>query len=363
MKDERWSLWLKIVIVVTAGFIAFTILNITKINIIEAIGAISTKGSLWWSAKIVVFFFAFVFFCHGPMVWMGFLFSIEDGKGKIVYSKDRIWALKITYYGRHLDEGGNVVEDEKNNFLKPFKWFKNYFFGSLHILGIPGIHNVDKDTYEWERLNPMTGKAEPATGVRGEFPLREFIPSIGFENLDVTGGQINTKIGPQIKITNPIKTATVARDWFPFFVDMMRGYIREFFAPCDFFRVMISKKNFGRHDEKNKEDNEGDAGDLSSEIFTYFKSPEKEVDVETSSGTKKMTLLEFIEHKYGIKIIKFYVMDPDPAEASKELLNSISKPEQAKLIAKETVIKARGEADAFNKKREAMIKPGGKLLR
>ena len=117
----------------------------------EIWSTVATWSTVWLVFKIVVFFFAFVFFCHGPLVWMGFLFSIEDGKGKTIYSKDRIWAIKITYYGRYLNENGNVVEDEKNNFLKPFMWFKNYFFGSLHILGIPGIHNVDSETYDWEK--------------------------------------------------------------------------------------------------------------------------------------------------------------------------------------------------------------------
>lgn len=315
---------------------------------------------VWLVLKIIIFFFAFVFFCHGPLVWMGFLFSIEDGKGKIIYTKDRILGIKITYYGRHLDEYGKVVIDEKNNFIKPFKWFKNYFFGSLHILGIPGIHNVDKDTYEWERLNPMTGKAEKAESIKGEFPLREFIPSIGFENLDVVGGQINVKIGPLIKIANPIKTATVARDWFPFFVDMIRGYSKECFSPLEFFRVMLNKENFGKTDENGKS-LETNAKDLSTEIMDYFESAEKEVEV--GGKKEKMKLVNFIEHKYGIKIIKFYVMDPDPVGKSMELLDSVSKPEKAKLDAKEMVIKAGGEADAFNKKREAMIKPGGELLR
>ena len=315
---------------------------------------------VWLVIKIVIFFFAFVFFCHGPLVWMGFLFSIEDGKGKIIYAKDRILAIKITYYGRNLDQNGNVVVDEKNNFLKPFKWFKNYFLGSIHILGIPGIHNVDKETYEWERLNPMTGKAETAKSVKGEFPLREFIPSISFGNLDVVGGQINTKIGPLIKITNPIKTATVARDWFPFLIDMIRGHIRECFAPLDFFRVMISKENFGQTD-KDGNTLEKPAGDLSTQIFNYF---EDKIIEDTIEGKKeKFPLIEFIERKYGIKILKFYVIDPDPADSSKDLLNAISKPEKAKLDAKETVIKAGGEAAAFNKAREAMEKPGGRRLR
>src|SRR3989344_3083964 len=132
----------------------------------EIWSTVATWSTVWLVFKIVVFFFAFVFFCHKPLVWMGFLFSVKDGKGKIIYSKDRIWAVKITYYGRHLDKNGTVVEDKKNSFLKLFMWFKNYFFGSLHFLGIPGIHNVDKETYEWEKLNPMTGKSEPAEGVK-----------------------------------------------------------------------------------------------------------------------------------------------------------------------------------------------------
>src|SRR3989338_2196460 len=344
MKDKKrsWSLWLKIIIVLVVGFIAFLgINNVETISIVEATGKVSekifTKENLWWMIKIVVFFFTFVFFCHGPLVWMGFLFSIEDGKGKTIYSKDRIWAIKITYYGRYLNENGNVVEDEKNNFLKPFMWFKNYFFGSLHFLGIPGIHKVANEIYEWEKLNPMTGKAEPAKGVKGEFPLREFIPAIGFENLDVVGGQINVKIGPLIRITNPMKTATVARDWFPFFVDMMRGHIREFFVPLDFFRVMINKKNFGTDKVVN-------APSLSSGIMTYFRN--KKVKDKIEDEEVEFSLLEFIERKYGIKILEFYVIDPDPADTSKDLLNAISKPEQAKLEAKETVIKAGAEADA-----------------
>jgi len=367
MKDKKrsWSLWLKIIIVLVVGFIAFLgINNVETISIVEATGKVSekifTKENLWWMIKIVVFFFTFVFFCHGPLVWMGFLFSIEDGKGKTIYSKDRIWAIKITYYGRYLNENGNVVEDEKNNFLKPFMWFKNYFFGSLHFLGIPGIHKVANEIYEWEKLNPMTGKAEPAKGVKGEFPLREFIPAIGFENLDVVGGQINVKIGPLIRITNPIKTATVARDWFPFLIDMMRGHIRECFAPLNFFRVMISKLNFGETDSNGKS-TEGNAGDLSTEIFEWFKG--KKIKDKIGNKEKEIPLVEFIERKYGIKILKFYVMDPDPAGKSASLLDAISKPEQAKLDGKGVVIKAAAEAEAFNKEREAMEKPGGRRLR
>lgn len=331
-------------------------------SILSALKEWGMMETIWLVSKIVIFFFAFVFFCHGPLVWIGFLFSIEDGKGKIIYTKDRILGIKITYYGRHLNEKGTVAVDKKNNFLKPFKWFKNYFFGSLHILGIPGIHNVDKEKYEWERLNPMTGKAEKAKSTKGEFPLREFIPSIGFENLDVVGGQINTKIGPLIKIINPINTATVARDWFPFLIDMVRGHIRECFAPLDFFRVMISKENFGQTgvDSEGKP-LEKTAIDLSTQIFKYFE--DKKVTDKIDGTEKEIPLIEFIEWKYGIKIIKFYVIDPDPAGKSVELLNAISNPEKAKLDAKELVIKAGGEADAFSKAREAMEKPGGRRLR
>lgn len=318
--------------------------------VFSAITSIDPLCFLWWTIKGIVFFFVFIFSCHGPLVWMGFLFSIKDGMGKITYTKDRILNIKITYYGRHLDKKGDVVEDKKNNFLKLFGWFKNYFFGSLHILGIPGIHRVNKEPYTWERLDPATGEVIPEKGVKGEFPLREFIPVISFTNLDVTGGQIDTKIGVLIKITNPMKTATVARDWFPFFIDIMRGHIRECFAGLDFFRVMISKENFGEKEEKPAED-------LSSEIKKYFDS-KKNVEFDG----KEIPLVKFIERKYGIEILKFYVIDPNPAEASKALLDSISKPLQAKLTAKETVIKAGGEADAFNKKREAMEKPGGKEL-
>lgn len=321
-------------------------------SVFSAVISIDPLYFLWWTIKGIVFFFAFIFFCHGPLAWMGFLFSIEDGKGKIVYTKDRILSLKITYYGRHLDKEGDVVEYKKNNFPKPFKWFKNYFFGSLHILGIPGIHRVNKEPYTWERLDPATGKVILEEGVKGEFPLREFIPVISFTNLDVTGGQIDTKIGLLIKIINPIKAATVVRDWFPFFIDIMRGYIRECFAGLDFFRVMISKENFGEKEEKP-------AGDLSLEIKKYFDSEERYLEFDG----KKIPLVKFIERKYGIEILKFYVIDPNPAEASKALLDSISKPLEAKLTAKETVIKATGDADAFNKKREAMNKPGGELLK
>lgn len=358
MDNERWVAWKNMALVFVAGIIVFNALKLSEINVF-------TKENLWWTVKGIIFFFAFVFFCHGPLVWMGFLFSIEDGKGKIVYSKDRIWTLKITYYGRHLDKQNGVVEDEKNNFLKPLKWFKNYFFGSLHILGIPGIHNVDKEKYEWERLNPMTGKAEKAEGIKGEFPLREFIPSISFENLDVVGGQINVKIGPLIKITNPIKTATVARAWFPFFIDMIRGHIKECFSPLEFFRVMLNKENFGKTDG-NGESLEAKAKDLSAEIMDYFESKEKEVEVDGKKNKMKLvdSLVDSIEYKYGIKIIKFYVIDPDPVGVNSiELLSSVSKPEKAKFDARETVIIAGGEADAFNKAREAMEKPGGKLLR
>src|SRR3989344_4475375 len=364
MKDKKrsWFLWLKIVIVLVVGFIVFLGINITEnisiVSIIETMGKVSekifTKENLWWMIKIVVFFFAFVFFCHKPLVWMGILFSIEDGKAKLIYARDRILTVKITYYRRILDDSGNVIEDKKSNLLKPLKWFKNYFFGSLHFLGIPGIHKVDNEIYEWEKLNPMTGKAEPAKGVKGEFPLREFIPAIGFENLDVVGGQINVRIGPLIKITNPIKTATIARDWFPFFVDMMRGHIREFFVPLDFFRVMINKKNFGTDKVVN-------APSLSSGIMTYFRN--KKVKDKIEDEEVEFSLLEFIERKYGIKILEFYIIDPDPADTSKDLLNAISKPEKAKLEAKELVITAGGKAEAFNKEREAMEKPGGELLR
>jgi len=321
----------------------------------EIWSTVANWSTVWLVFKVVVFFFSFVFFCHGPLVWMGFLFSIEDGKAELIYAKDRILTVKITYYGRVLNDSGNVnvIDDsKKNKFQKLIVWFRNYFFGSLHVLGIPGIHNVDKEKYEWERLNPSTGEIEKVESVKGEFPLKEFIPSIGFKNLDVVGGQINVKIGPLIRITNPMKTATVARDWFPFLIDMIRGHVRECFAPLNFFRVMISKKNFGEinTDGTSREET---AGDLSTEILNYFN--EKIVE-----GKK---LLEFIEDKYGIKILKFYVMDPDPAGKSADLLNAISKPEQAKLEAKETVIKAEAEANAFNKAREAMEKPGGRKLR
>lgn len=361
MKNKRWLLLTNISLIVFTVLFVVVLVNYPP-NFVW-VTKISTKETIWLVVKIIVFFFAFVFFCHGPLVWVGILFSIEDGKGKIIYAKDRILSIKITYYDRHLNENGCVVMDiKKNKFIKLFKWFGNYFFGSLHILGIPGIHNVDKETYEWERLNPMTGKSEKAISVKGEFPLKEFIPSINFENLDVVGGQINVKIGPLIKITNPIKTATIARDWFPFFVDMTRGYSKECFSPLDFFRVMLNKENFGKTDENGKS-LETNAKDLSAEIMDYFESEEKEVEVKVGGEKVKKKLVDFIEYKYGIKIIKFYVMDPDPVGKSMELLDSVSKPEKAKLDAKEMVIKAGGEAEAFNKKREAMIKPGGELLR
>ncbi len=365
MKRWRKKLLYLMLVVLCVAIIAFVVFvvfaNLKSIGIFftrfvlsVSVKDVFTRENLWLAAKGIIFFFAFIFFCHGPLVWMGFLFSIEDGKGQIIYAKDRILTIKITYYGRLLDRYGYVVEDKKNNFLKPFRWFKNYFFGSLHVLGIPGIHNIDDEIYEWEKLNPMTGKTEPAKSTRGEFPLREFIPSISFGNLDVVGGQINVKIGPLIKITNPIKTATIARDWFPFFIDMMRGHIREFFAPLDFFRVMINKDKFGTDEVK-------DASSLSVEIMTCFK--EKKVVDKIEGKEIEFSLLEFIERKYGIKILEFYVIDPDPTDSSKDLLSAISKPEKAKLDAREMVNKASGEADAFNKKREAMEKPGGRTLR
>ena len=372
MKDERWSLWVKVLIialfVVGITIVATSIRTKLETSIVSLVKVVNdfnfnilTKETLWLGVKIVVFFFTFVFLCHGPLVWIGFLFSIEDGKAKTIYAKDRILNIKITYYGRHLDEHGNVVEDEKNNFPKPFKWFKNYFFGSLHILGIPGIHNVDKEEYLWEKLNPVTGKAEPTKGIKGEFPLKEFIPIINFENLDIVGGQINVKIGPLVRITNPIKAATVARDWFPFLIDMTRGHIKECFAPLDFFRVMINKIKFGQTD-MNGESIEDDAGDLSDEIFEYFEGIK--VTDKINGIPKEIPLIEFIEWKYGIKIKKFYVMDPDPANtSSKELLDSTAKPGKAKLDGKSLVINAAAEADAFSKEREAMEKPGGRRLR
>lgn len=355
MKEENEVSW-KVLAIALGVISAIALAFVFRSDFAGAgnIGKIFTKDFLWLVAKGIIFFFAFVFLCHGPLMWVGVLFSIDDGKGKLIYTKDRILTLKITYIDRHLDASGKVVEDNPSKLTKPLKWFRNYFFGSLHVLGIPGIHDVDKEKYEWERLNPMTGKAEKATSTKGEFPLKEFIPSINFDNLDVVGGQINVKIGPLIKITNPMKTATVARDWFPFLIDMIRGHIRECFAPLDFFRVMISKENFGQDGEKQ-------AGDLSTQIFKYFE--DKVVKDCVDGKEESFPLIEFIERKYGIKIIKFYVMDPDPAESSKELLSAIAKPEKAKLDAKETVIKAGAEAEAFNKKREAMIKPGGELMR
>lgn len=352
-KGVSWKLLVVIFGIVSLGFIAF-VFRKNFADIGKIVNAIFTKDFLWVVTKGIIFFFAFVFFCHYPLVWAGILFSIDDGKGKLIYTRDRILTLKITYIGRRLEESGNVVEYSPSGLAKLFQWFKNYFFGSLHIKGVPGIHSVDEEKYEWERLNPMTGKPEKATSIKGEFPLKEFIPSINFDNLDVVGGQINVKIGPLIRITNPMKTATIARDWFPFLIDMIRGHIRECFAPLDFFRVMISKVNFGQIDANGKslEDN---AGDLSSEVLDYFKSDEKKIG--------GLTLIEFFEEKYGIKIIKFYVMDPDPAKSSEDLLNAIAKPEKAKLEAKELVIKAGAEADAFNKAREAMGKQGGELLR
>ena len=353
MTDERMSLWKKIALIAFVSI--FLVLLVNYPPSLAGIMKISVKEILWLTVKGVVFFFAFVFLCHGPLVWMGFLFSIEDGKAKAIYAKDRILGIKITYYGRHQDVNGDITDDSKvNKFKKLFRWFKNYFFGSLHILGIPGIHNVDTETYEWEKLNPMTGKVEPAKGVKGEFPLREFIPSISFGNLDVVGGQINVKIGPLIKIVNPIKTATVARDWFPFIIDIIRGHIRECFAPKDFFMVMIGKINFGKADEKNAED-------LSDQIMSYF--DDKKVKDKVNGKEEEFPLIEFIERKYGIRIIKFYVIDPDPADKSVDLLNAVSKPAQATLDARALVIQATGEADAFNKAREAMEKPGGRRLR
>lgn len=357
MKEDKgvsWKLLVVIFGIASLGFFAFVFRNSFGNIAGKIFTAIFTKDFIWMIGKGIIFFFAFVFFCHGPLVWAGILFSIEDGKGKLIYTIDRILTLKITYIGRCLEASGNVVEYRPSRLAKPFQWFRNYFFGSLHIKGIPGIHYVDKEKYEWERLNPMTGKSEKATSTKGEFPLKEFIPSINFDNLDVVGGQINVKIGPLIRITNPMKTATVARDWFPFLIDMIRGHVRECFAPLDFFRVMISKENFGQDEVKT-------ASDLSTQIFEYF---EGKIVNDVVGGKKEcFPLIEFIERKYGIKIVKFYVMDPDPSESSKDLLNAIAKPEKARLEAKEMVIKATGDADSFNKKREAMVKPGGELLR
>ncbi|MEK7142130.1 MAG: hypothetical protein AAB818_00930, partial [Patescibacteria group bacterium] len=363
MKEDRGISWKMLFVVFgVAGLALLAFLFGNDTRKIEDTGkvfsVVLTKNFLWLMAKSVIFFFAFVFFCHGPMVWLGFLFSVEDGKAKTVYTKDRILGVKITYYGRHKDRCGNIIEDEDvkiSRLVGLFRLFKNYFFGSLHILGIPGIHSVDTEAYEWERLNPTTGKAEKAKSLKGELPLKEFIPSINFENLDVVGGQINVKIGPLIRITNPIKAVTVARDWFPFMIDIIRGHVRECFAPKDFFTVMIGKVNFGKDDEKKAED-------LSDQIMSYF-ADKKVKDKNKNGEEKEFSLIEFIEKKYGIRIIKFYVIDPDPAGKSADLLNAISKPAQATLDAKEEVIKATGQADAFNKKREAMIKPGGELLR
>lgn len=349
-------------------------------SVFSAIMTIDPLYSLWWVTKGVVFFFAFVFFCHGPLMWMGFLFSIRDGMGKSIYTKDRILKIKITYYGRYLDKKGDVVEeDEKNNFLKPFRWFKNYFFGSLHILGIPGIHRVEKETYTWERFDLATGAVKSVEGVKGEFPLREFIPVISLANIDVNGGQVNAEIGILLKGTNPMKMATVPRDWLPFLYDMLKGHFREFFAPLDFFRVMISTKNFGETEVDGTKEEEL-AGNLALELMVYFnptdeekkKYPEEEkkyveinveVEVNGKKTIEKKSLQWFIEYKYGIKIIGFYIITIDPSDSSKELLNLISKPKRAKIEAKVAVTVASGEADAFDKKREAMIKSGGELLR
>lgn len=368
MKNKRWLLLKNISLIVFTGLFVVALVNYLPNFVNEnfnlgfvLVTKISTKETLWLVVKIIVFFFAFVAFCHGPLVWIGILFSIEDGKGRLVYAKDRIIALKITYWERCLNKDGNVVKDTKNMLIRPFKWFRNYFFGSLHILGIPGIHGLDVEKYDWESLNPVTGEVEKRKSFYGEFPLREFVPSISFKNLDVTGGQINVKIGPLIKIATPIKTATVARDWFALFTDMMRGHIKECFGPMDFFRVMLNKKNFGTTNKKVE--------DLSVEVLKYFRT----TNITTIDG-KDVPLIDHIKDKYGIEIIQFYAMDPDPTEDSKKVLDLVSKPITAKIEgesniiaananAKTIVITAEAEADAFNKKREAMEKPGGRFLK
>jgi len=348
----------------------------------------------WVAFEVIFYFSAFVFMIHA-MSWVHkkntssktpegkrngyrhlFFFSIEDGKAVKRYSGDRIMDVKMTYYGHGMKKDGEIVKKEPRGFwfkffLWPYlllRWLRYYLFGSIHFLGIPFIHGTDTEPYEWESLNPLTGASLTRKSLRGEIPLREFIPVIDFKNLDVYGGQINVKVGTLIRIINPLKVATIPRDWFPFFVDMMRGHIREFFAPLDFFRVMISKKNFGKYEEDKPEKNEDNAGDLAEELMEdYFKKgkiKDEKANPDETKTVKEDTLLESIKNKYGIEIIKFYIMDPDPtAGKSTTLLEAVSDPGQAKIDAKSLLTRADAEAKAFGKRLKAMQEPGGRFMR
>lgn len=401
MKDERWSLSWKTSLIILGsiglvGLIALVVIKLmgtwgvnvvsfaSRLNVkeLESFGSkILTKETLWLVIKIVVFFSVFVFVCHGPLKWAGFLVSIEDGKAVIIKSGKSIWKIKPNLYGHKMDKYGKIVKINYTWFTGPIIWFRKFFFGSLFPLGIPGIHKVETGTYKWDRLDPSTGDIIQQESRKGEIPLREFVPLIDFKKLDVVGGQINTKIGPLIKIVNPTKAATVPRDWFPFFVDMIRGHIRECFAPLSFFRVMINRENFGETDTNGKLI-DTQAEDLSSYILSYFnsrpktkKEDEKEIkeleidEIKDEEKEKekekeaKMSLVEFTEYKYGIRILKFFVIDPDPTKESEKLLDSTSKPALAKVDADVTVINAEATANAFNKTRTEMEKPGGRRLR
>lgn len=324
----------------------------------------AVKHFSWPTGKAMIYFLAFVIFCHQFLgKYELFLFSIEDGKAAAIYSGDRIIAIKMTLYNHKMSKNGDVDYYSPSWIIKPFYWFWNYFFGGLHIKGIPGIHKTNRDPYQWERFDPLKGKAEKVEGQRGFLPLREFTPLMRFNNLDIgEGGQINVEGGPLMKVENPVKAFTNARDWFAVLNDLLQAGMKEFFSPQGIQKVFTSK---GIADIKKM---------LSTEIYEYLRDTEAmpdskrimvkrgEITEEESKG--KVTLLTYIEKHYGIDIIGFNVRSVDPANPStSKLLDLISEPAKAKLEAEAEVNRAKGDADAFNLRREAMQQPGGLDLR
>jgi len=294
-----------------------------------------------------------------------FLFSLEDGKAAAIWAVDRIISIKITLYGYRMRKDGEVVYYDPNWIIKPFYWLRHYLFGSIHFLGIPLIHRTSQEEYKWKHFDPLTNEIKTETGKRGYIPLREYAPLFEFKDLDIgEGGQINVQAAILIKVVNPRKALTNARDWFAVLNDLMQSGAKEFFSPRTIEEVFTSKSKTGEKIEKM----------LSVIMYDYMSQTDAmpsakdimlsmgEISQEERSG--KITLLLFLEKHYGIRLISTNVKSVDAANKStEELLNSLSKPAKTQQEANALLIMADAEAEAFNKKRKAMEAPGGRLLR